>query len=232
MPQGGRPRVSDWAALSGSIRVLCDGKQGKRLQRSEVGCSGKTSWRRRLGAWQVAGIWTALHRAMLEQLQDAAALDWARAALDSANLPAKKGLSVGPELDRLWEQCTKSHLVVNARGMPLGLTFTGACCHDSRMLGATLDAAPCVRTGWRGRPRGTPNEPRADKGYDHRCCRREGWTRGITPWIARRGIESSQHFGGHRWSVKRTVAWLTPVRRLSIGYAQRADIHLALPTLA
>ncbi len=206
--------------------------QGKRLQRSEMSCSGKTSWRRRLGAWQVAGIWTALHRAMLEQLQDAAALDWARAALDSACLPAKKGLSNRPEFDRLWEQCTKSHLVVNARGTPLGLTFTGVCCHDCRMLAAILDAAPGVRTGWRGRPRGTPIELQADKGYDHRCCRREGWTRGITPSIARRGIESSQHLGGHRWSVERTAAWLAPVRRLSIGYAQRSDIHLALPTLA
>lgn len=150
--------------------------QGKRLQRSEVGCSSETSWRRRLGAWQVAGIWTALIRAMLKQLQDAA-------ALDSACLPAKKGLSDGPEFDRLWEQCTKSHLVVNARGTPLGLTFTGVCCH-CRMLAATLYAAPGVRTGGRGRPRGAPNELQADKAYDHRCCRREGWTRGITPWIA------------------------------------------------
>ena len=89
-PKGGRPRTSDRAALAGIILVLRTGMQWKHLPRSDVGCSGKTSWRR-LGAWQAAGVWAALHRAMLEQLQDADALDWSRAALDSASLPAKKG---------------------------------------------------------------------------------------------------------------------------------------------
>ena len=89
-PKGGRPRASDRAALAGIILVLRTGMQWKHLPRSDVGCSGKTSWRR-LGAWQAAGVWAGLHRAMLEQLQDADALDWSRAALDSASLPAKKG---------------------------------------------------------------------------------------------------------------------------------------------
>ena len=89
-PKGGRPRASDRAALAGIILVLRSGMQWKHLPRSEVGCSGKTSWRR-LGAWQATGVWAALHRVMLEQLQDADALDWSRAALDSASLPAKKG---------------------------------------------------------------------------------------------------------------------------------------------
>jgi|UPI0005A4F3E3 transposase len=89
-PKGGRPRASDRSALAGIILVLRTGMQWKHLPHSEVGCSGKTSWRR-LGAWQAAGVWAALHRAMLEQLQDAGALDWSRAALDSASLPAKKG---------------------------------------------------------------------------------------------------------------------------------------------
>lgn len=45
-PKGGRPYVSDRAALSGIILVLRTGMQWKHLPRSEVGCSGKTSWRR------------------------------------------------------------------------------------------------------------------------------------------------------------------------------------------
>ncbi len=89
-PKGGRPRSSDRAALAGIILVLRTGMQWKHLPRSDVGCSGKTSWRR-LGVWQAAGVWAALHRVMLGQLQDADALDWSRAALDSASLPAKKG---------------------------------------------------------------------------------------------------------------------------------------------
>ena len=89
-PKGGRPRASDRAALAGIILVLRTGMQWKHLPRAVVGCSGKTSWRR-LGSWQAAGVWAALHRALLERLHDAAALDWSRAALDSASLPAKRG---------------------------------------------------------------------------------------------------------------------------------------------
>jgi transposase len=89
-PKGGRPLASDRAALAGIILVLRTGMQWKHLPRAVIGCSGKTSWRR-LGTWQAAGVWAALHRAMLERLQDADALDWSRAALDSASLPAKKG---------------------------------------------------------------------------------------------------------------------------------------------
>ena len=62
----------------------------KHVPRPVLGCSGKTSWRR-LGAWQAAGVWAALHRVLLERLQDADALDWSRAALDSSSVPAKRG---------------------------------------------------------------------------------------------------------------------------------------------
>lgn len=111
---------------------------------------------------------------------------------------------------------------MDANGTPLGLTLTGANCNDSRMLAATLDAVPGVRTGRRGRPRRRPDKLHADKGYDHRrCldgsrCRRECRARSITPRIARRGIESSQHLGRHRWIVERTLAWLARFRRLTI----------------
>lgn len=44
---------------------------------------------------------------------------------------------------------------MNANGTPLGLTLMGANCHDSRMLTATLDAVPGVRTGRHRIKRGT-----------------------------------------------------------------------------
>lgn len=91
MLKGGRPGASDRAALAGIILVLRTGMQWKPLSCSRVGRGGRTSWRR-LGAWQTAGVWAALHRVMLEHLHDADALDWSRAALDSASLPAKNGV--------------------------------------------------------------------------------------------------------------------------------------------
>lgn len=99
------------------------------------------------------------------------------------------------------------------------------------MLAATLDAIPAVRSGKRGRPRRRPGKLHADKGYDHRRCRDECRARSITPRIARRGVDSSQRLGRHRWVVERTHAWMARLRRLIVRYERREDIHLAFVTL-
>jgi transposase len=89
-PKGGRPRVSDRAALAGIIFVLRTGCPWEWLPR-ELGCgSGITCWRR-LRDWQRAGVWHRLHTALLERLAAADQLDWSRASLDSASVPAKRG---------------------------------------------------------------------------------------------------------------------------------------------
>jgi IS5 family transposase len=79
---------------------------------------------------------------------------------------------------------------------------------------------------------GRPGKLHADKAHDHRRCRRECRERGITPRIARRGVERSDRLGRHRWVVERTLAWLNRFRRLAVRYERRADIHLAFTTLA
>jgi transposase len=126
---------------------------------------------------------------------------------------------------------TKRHLLVDARGTPLGFELSGANRHDSRMLAAVLDVVPGVRRG-RGRPRCRPRKLHADKAYDHRRCRAECRERSITPRIARRGVERSDRLGRHRWVVERTLAWLARFRRLAIRYERRADIHWAFTSLA
>ena len=116
--------------------------------------------------------------------------------------------------------------------MPLGLTPSDAKRHDSRMLAPTLDAVSRAQIGGSGRPRCRPCKLHADKAYDHRRCRGECRARGITPRIARRGIESSQRLGKHRWVIEHTFTWLNRFRCLTIRYERRADIHLAFTTLA
>lgn len=121
---------------------------------------------------------------------------------------------------------------MDASGIPLGLTPTGADCHDGRMLAATLDALPGVRTGWRNRPRYRVDKLHTNNAYDYRRCRCE-WRAGrITGWIARRGIGSSEHLGRNRWIVERTMARLAPFERLAIRYERRAVLPLAFTTLA
>ena len=83
-----------------------------------------------------------------------------------------------------------------------------------------------------GRPRRRPVKPHADKGYDFPSCRQALRRRGISPRIARRGVESSQRLGRHRWKVERSLAWLQANRRLTVRYERRADILTALLQLA
>ncbi len=89
-PKGGRPRVPDRACLTGIVFVLKRGIPWELLPQ-ELGCgSGMTCWRR-LRDWQDAGVWARLHRALLDRLGAAGQIDWERACLDSASVPAKKG---------------------------------------------------------------------------------------------------------------------------------------------
>jgi transposase len=89
-PRGGRPRVPDRARLTGILFVLKSGMPWEYLP-VEMGCdSGVTCWRR-LRDWQQAGVWDRLHRTLLDRLGDADRIDWERASLDSASVPAKRG---------------------------------------------------------------------------------------------------------------------------------------------
>ncbi len=116
--------------------------------------------------------------------------------------------------------------MVDRQGIPLAVRLSAANVHDSRMMLDTIDAiAPIKRPV--GRPRKRPAKLHADKAYDSGPLREELRRRSITPRIARRGIESSERLGRHRWVVERTLAWLNRYRRLRIRYERRADMHLA-----
>ncbi len=72
----------------------------------------------------------------------------------------------------------------------------------------------------------------ADKAYDHPELRR--WLRGrrIGVRIARKGVESSQRLGRHRWVIERAISWLFGYRRLSPRYERHPCVYLAFLTLA
>ena len=89
-PRGGRPRLDDRKALTGILFVLKSGIPWEMLPQ-EMGCgSGMTCWRR-LRDWQQAGVWTKLHQLLLDRLGEADQIDWERASLDSATVPAPGG---------------------------------------------------------------------------------------------------------------------------------------------
>ncbi len=89
-PTGGRPRRPDRAALTGIIFVPKRGIPGEMLPQ-EMGCgSGVTCWRRRRDG-QDAGVWDRLHQTLRDRLGEAGRIDWERAWLDSARIPANRG---------------------------------------------------------------------------------------------------------------------------------------------
>ena len=97
-----------------------------------------------------------------------------------------------------------------------------------------IDAIPAIigPRGNPGRPRKRPAKLHADKAYDSSALRRALRARGITPRIARRGIDSSERLGRYRWVVERTQAWLLGCRRLGVRYERRADLLQGLLHLA
>ena len=115
---------------------------------------------------------------------------------------------------------------MDRQGIPLAITMSAANVYDSRMRLHTVDAIEPVKRPV-GRPRKRPAKLHADKAYDSQPLREELRQRGITPRIARRGIDSRERLGRHRWVVERTPSWLNRYRCLCIRYERRADMHLA-----
>ena len=81
------------------------------------------------------------------------------------------------------------------------------------MFETCVDAIPAVK-GLKGRPRRRPYKLHADKGYDYARCRVRLRKRGILSRIARRGGESREKLGKHRWVVERTHAWMNGYGKL------------------
>ena len=146
----------------------------------------------------------------------------------------KGGEATGPNPTDRGKHGSKYHLIVDRQGIPLAATLTAANVHDSKQLEPLVDAIPPIRRpiGNPGRPRFRPKKLHGDKGYDYPAHRRALRRRGITPRIARRGIESSERLGRHRWVVERSIGWLLAYRRLAVRYDRQATTVLGLLHLA
>jgi transposase len=122
-----------------------------------------------------------------------------------------QGAGVGPSpVDRA-RPGSKHHLIVDATGIPLAITLTGANRNDVTQLLPLVDTIGPVR-GKVGRPRQHTDTLIADRGYDHDKYRRALWQRGITPAIARRQTSTD------------------PALDAALG--RRAHLRLATPTAA
>lgn len=108
---------------------------------------------------------------------------------------------------------------------------TAANVNDTLLFAALLHDVPAVRTP-SGRRRSRPGKVDADKAYDHAANRAYLRRRGITPRIARRGVESSTRLGRHRWRVERTLSWLSCYRRLAVRWDRDSERWFGFVLLA
>jgi transposase len=122
-------------------------------------------------------------------------------------------------------------VLTDAAGLPLAVAVRAANTHDSLALIPLVQAIPAIRSR-RGPRRRRPGKLHADKGYDYPHLRVWLRRRSITPRIARRGVETSDKLGRHRWVVEGSLAWLTGYRRLTLRYERSARLFTAFLTLA
>jgi hypothetical protein len=101
--------------------------------------------------------------------------------------------------------------------------ITAANTNDHLVLEHVVDSVTPVRAPL-GRPRKRPAKFHGDKGYDYRICRTALRRRGIAARIARKGIESSNRLGRHRYVIERALEWITRFRRL-VRRCERKAAH-------
>ena len=165
-----------------------------------------------------AGLWPRLHRAVLDEL-GSGQVDWSRAIVDSASVRAEKGGADRAEPGRSRQTRLENPRPVRPHGLPLSWG-------SPRRTSTTASGSspghgiPAIRSR-RGPRRRQPGKLHADKAYDHADLR-AGCASEASPRIARRGIESSERLGTHRWKIERTIAWLFGYRRLTIRYERKA----------
>jgi transposase len=113
--KGGHPPVDDRVCLTGILFVLKTGIAWEDFP-CEMGCSGMTLLNR-LRAWQHAGVWDALHRAMLARLRAAGVIDLSRVIVDSSSVRAMHG---GKKRDRAPWTAGKTARSTTSRSTPAG----------------------------------------------------------------------------------------------------------------
>ncbi len=118
------------------------------------------------------------------------------------------------------------HILSDRGGLPLVVGISAGNTHGLHGLKPMAAGLRSRHDPERGR-RYKPRKLHADKAYDTSELRR--WLRGkrIAVRIARKGIDSSEQLGRHRWVIERTMSWLTGYRRLSPRYERQPRNYLA-----
>ena len=103
-------------------------------------------------------------------------------------------------------------MIVDAQGLPLGVSLTAANANDITQLLPLVDAIAAIA----GHPRRRAETVQGDRAYDSQLHRRALRRRHIRAVLAKRGMAHSSHLGAFRWVVERTFSWLHLFRRVRV----------------
>jgi transposase len=196
--------------LEGILRMLRSGARWQDMP--EEFPSPATCWRR-LRDWEEQGIWLAIWRTFLGELNERQQLKWSESFMDGSFAPAKKGAPQSEKTKR--GKGTKWMVVAGGAGVPLGDHLHSASPSEVKLVEAALKAIRVGRRHQGGRPRQKPGRLMADKGYDSDALRKQLDRRGIE-LIAphRKNRRKPPTHDGRRW-VDQIREGMDPCWRLS-----------------
>lgn len=215
----GRPAYSNLDLLPGILRVLRSGCRWRDLDLPGYP-SAITHWRR-LRFWRRTQSTRSLWEELLALLAASNRLDCSRLALDGTLVPSYEFSDRTGFSGKHGATGMKVSLIVDADGLPLGISLAQGWVHDQALARLTVWH---MRTPYR--PRGTLN---ADRGYDGFGVRTFLKHLGLQPNIpARRGTHVRAGFeevyrydkalGRQRYVIERTNGRLKSFRRLHFRF--------------
>ena len=229
---GGRPPADRQRVMAGLLYVLRTGCQWNAAPPAYG--SGKTL-HRYFQAWTRKGVFKKMWQQGLGAYDQVQGIQWKWQAVDGAMTKAPLGgEATGPHPTDRAKRGTKRSIVVDGRGVPLGLVADGAQRHDSKLLEPTLAAIViprppptaeqpqhlCLDNGYPGAP---PEQTATQGGYIlHRPDSAKG------PKRKRQGGRRK----ARRWVVEVAHSWLNRFRRLLVRWEKKVANYLSMIYLA
>lgn len=236
-PTVGRPGYCHRRIIDGILWILRTGAPWRDLP-ARYGARGTVS--SRFYRWCIAGIWERIWKAVLQQADQAGAIDWRVHYVDGsivrAHQHAAGARATTPTAEALGRSrggcSTKIHLKAEGSGKPLALVVTVGQRHEAVVF-EELMAAGSVKRAGAGRPRSRPRRLVADKGYTSGRIRRFLRRRGIRATIPRRRNERrpgpfDRDAYRARNRVERLINRFKQYRRIATRYEKRAAHYRAM----
>lgn len=231
-PKGGRPRNDDRKMIDAIYYILRTGGHWKLLPRQ---IAAGSSAHDRFQEWREQGVFKALWKAGLLEYDERLGIDWEWQSMDGVITKAPLGgEATGPSPVDRGKIGVKRSVVVDGRGVLLGLVVAGANRPDMKLAEATLDSIPIER------PEVTYAHPQhmcVDRGYAcqevHDALEAREYIEHLTP--RKEEAQAKEKIPGYRarrWVVERTHSWMNRFRRILIRWEKKPENYMAFLHLA